>query len=288
MRAIFGLVLVVGMGLAGFAVFMVKGHFAEQQALLDAQAAKAQAIVPTTDIYAVNRSIAYGELLTFADVIPIKHTVEFLPEGAFATQEELFPQGVDVPRVVLRAMEPNEPVTAVKVTAPGEIASITTRLAAGMRAYTINVDTSSGVSGVRPGDRVDVLWTGILPGQQDARSEVTRLIDTGLEVIAVDQSSDVNRAAGEVARSVTVQVSPQDVANLTQADTSGKLTLSLLGRGDQSVAVVDQTDTYSITGTERTVASAPVSAPEPERICYSFVTRGTERIQTETVIPCTD
>jgi len=202
MRAIFGLVLVVGMGLAGFAVFMVKGHFAEQEAKIRQQAANAQAIIPTTDVYAVNRSIAYGELLTLEDVQTIKHTQEFLPEGAFATQEELFPQGVDVPRVVLRAMEPNEPVTTVKVTAPGEIASITTRLTEGMRAFTINVDSSSGVSGVRPGDRVDVLWTGNLPGQQDTRSEVTRLIETGLEVIAVDQSSDVNRAEGEVARLV--------------------------------------------------------------------------------------
>lgn len=286
MRAIFGLVLVVGMGLAGFAVFMVKGHFAEQEALIKRQAANAQSIVPTTDVYAVNRSIAYGELLTLEDVQPIKHTKEFLPDGAFVSEEELFPQGTDVPRVVLRAMEPNEPITAVKVTAPGEIASITTRLTQGMRAYTINVDSSSGVSGVRPGDRVDVLWTGNLPGQQDTRSEVTRLIETGVEVIAVDQSSDVNRAAGEIARSVTVQVSPQDVADLTQADTSGKLTLSLLGRGDQTLAVVEQTDTFTITGTERAIVEAPAEAPVEEKICYRIERKGVERIQIPTA--CTN
>jgi len=286
MRAIFGLVLVVGMGLAGFAVFMVKGHFAEQEAKIRQQAANAQAIIPTTDVYAVNRSIAYGELLTLEDVQTIKHTQEFLPEGAFATQEELFPQGVDVPRVVLRAMEPNEPVTTVKVTAPGEIASITTRLTEGMRAFTINVDSSSGVSGVRPGDRVDVLWTGNLPGQQDTRSEVTRLIETGLEVIAVDQSSDVNRAEGEVARLVTVQVSPQDVADLTQAKTSGRLTLSLLGRGEVGIAQVEQTDTYTITGTERTVAAPPPEAPVEAEICYRIERKGVETIQIPT--PCTN
>lgn len=286
MRAIFGLVLVVGMALAGFAVYMVKGHFADQEALIRQQQANAQAIVPTTDVYAVNRTIAYGELLTLEDVQMIKHTKEFLPEGAFATQEELFPQGVDVPRVVLRAMEPNEPVTAVKVTAPGEIASITTRLTEGMRAFTINVDSSSGVSGVRPGDRVDVLWTGNLPGQQDTRSEVTRLIETGLEVIAVDQSSDVNRAGGELARLVTVQISPQDVADLTQAKTSGKLTLSLLGRGEVGVAEVEQTDTYTITGTERAAAPAPTEAPVEAEICYRIERKGVETIQIPT--PCTN
>jgi pilus assembly protein CpaB len=286
MRAIFGLVLVVGMGLAGFAVYMVKGHFAAQEAMIQQQAAKAQAIIPTVDIYAVNRSIAYGEFLTLEDVQPIKHTEEFLPEGTFASQEELFPQGVDVPRVVLRAMEPNEPVTTLKVTAPGEAASITTRLTEGMRAFSINVDQTSGVSGVRPGDRVDVLWTGNLPGLENDGTEVTRLIETGLEVIAVDQSSDVNRAAGEIARQVTVQVSPQDVADLTQANTSGKLTLSLLGRGDQTVAIVSQTDTYSITGTERAVAPAPTAAPVVEEICYRIERKGVETIQIPTA--CTN
>lgn len=276
MRAIFGLVLVVGMGLAGFAVYMVNGHFAAQEAMIQQQAAKAQAIVPTTEIYAVNRSIAYGELLTPEDVQLITHTQEFLPEGSFATDEELFPQGPEVPRVVLRAMEPNEPITNLKVTAAGEIASITTRLSPGLRAYTIKVDSSSGVSGVRPGDRVDVLWTGALPGQRDERNEVTRLIETGLEVIAVDQSSDVNRAEGEIARAVTVQVSPQDVADLATAESSGNLTLALLGRGDETVAAVSQTDIYTITGTERVVVEAPVMPDAPVEQCFRTIRKGTE------------
>lgn len=287
MRAIFGLVLVVGMGLAGFAVYMVKGHFAAQQTLLEQQAAKAQAIVPTTDVYAVNRSIGYGEQLTLEDVQMIKHTQEFLPEGAFVTEEELFPQGSDVVRVVLRAMEPNEPITLLKVTEPGEDAGITTRLAPGMRAFAINVNITTGVSGaIRPGDRVDVLWTGTPPNARGSGSELTRLIETNVEIIAIDGSSDINRAEGETARTVTVQVDPQVVATLTQAQSSGKLTLSLLGKGDETVAAVTQVNTGSMLGIVEEAAPEPEAGPAPEQICTTRERRGAQVI--ETPIPCTN
>ncbi|SEV89709.1 pilus assembly protein CpaB [Cognatiyoonia koreensis] len=287
MRAIFGLVLVVGMGLAGFAVYMVKGHFAAQQTLLEQQAAKAQAIVPTTEIYAVNRSIGYGERLTAEDVQLIKYTQEFLPEGVFVSQEELFPQGIDVSRVVLRAMEPNEAITQVKVTDPGEDAGITTRLSPGMRAFAINVNLSTGVSGlIRPSDRVDIYWTGTPPNSRGNNGELTRLIETNVEVIAIDGSSDINRAEGEIARTVTVQVDPQDVATLTQAQASGKLTLSLLGKGDESIASATQVDTGSMLGIEEEAAPAPIAAPAPAEICTTRERRGAQVV--ETPIPCTN
>lgn len=287
MRAIFGLVLVVGMGLAGFAVYMVKGHFAAQQTLLEQQAAKAQAIVPTTDVYAVSRAIGYGEKLTLEDVQLIKHTEEFLPEGAFATEAELFPQGTDVARIVLRAMDPNEPVTALKVTAPGEDAGITTRLAPGMRAFAINVNVTTGVSGaIRPGNRVDVYWTGTPPSRTGNAGELTRLIETNVEVIAIDGSSDINRSEGEIARTVTVQVNPQDVATLTQAQASGKLTLSLLGKGDESVASATQVDTGTMLGIVIEEAPMPEAGPAPDEICTTRERRGAQVI--ETPIPCTN
>jgi len=40
MRAVFGLVLLVGMGLAGFAIYMVKGHFDTQEARLSRERAR--------------------------------------------------------------------------------------------------------------------------------------------------------------------------------------------------------------------------------------------------------
>jgi pilus assembly protein CpaB len=65
----------------------------------------------------------------------------------------MFPQGFDVHRRALRVMEAGEVVMQVKATAPGQDAGVASRLGEGMRAFTIRVDASSGVSGfVRPGD----------------------------------------------------------------------------------------------------------------------------------------
>ena len=286
MRAVFGLVLVIGMGLAGFAVYMVKEYMADQEAALMAERARTQDVVQTIDVYAPTRAIAYGEPITTEDVALIKYAVINLPEGIFRTEEELFPAGTAVPRVALRAMEANEPLLAAKVTEPGKSAGITSRLERGMRAFTINVDVSSGVSGfLRPGDRVDVYWTGSVSTASGARG-ITRLIGSNVELIAVDQSADANRADIEIARTVTVQVSPQEVADLAQAQSTGKLSLSLVGNNDDTVANAIEVDQSSLLGIEEVIeeaAPAPQAAP---KVCTIRTRRGAEVV--EIPIPCSD
>ena len=127
----------------------------------------------------------------------------------------VFPDGVDVARVVLRLMEVNEPILAVKVTEPGRSAGITSRLKRGMRAFTIKFDVASGVSGfLRPNDLVDICWTGT--GDQINRG-FTQWIQPGVEIIAIDQSATGEITGASVARTVTVQITPKDVALLAQA-----------------------------------------------------------------------
>lgn len=185
MRSVFGLVFVVGLGLAGSAVYMVRGHFQEQSLALAEVSAAAAAMVPTVEVWAVKRQMTYGEPITPDDIQAIQYAEPFLPEGVFLTQEELFPKGPEELRVVLRQMEPNEPILAIKVTEPGEDTGLTSRLEEGMRAFAINVDVSSGVSGfLRPGDSVDVYWTGTIDVGAEAGRRVTRLIDSGLKLIS--------------------------------------------------------------------------------------------------------
>ncbi|SMY06588.1 Flp pilus assembly protein CpaB [Flavimaricola marinus] len=286
MRAVFGLVLVIGLGLAGFAVYMVQGYFEEQQVALQRERANAAAQVPTVEVIAVNRTVNYGEPLTTDDLVVIRYAEPYLPEGVFTTAEGLFPQGTDVPRIVLRQMQENEPVLASKVTEPGEQASITTRLGPGMRAFTISVDVASGVSGfLRPGDRVDVYWTGAVRDGRNAGGDVTQLIETALPLVAVDQTSDTARSGTQVARTVTVQVTPQQVANLAQAQATGKLALSLVGMTDDTVAEaieVDQRSLLGIVEEEQVV----VAEPEREQVCTIRTRRGADVV--EIPIPCTN
>ncbi len=282
MRAVFGLVLILGLGLAGFAVYMVQGYFETQNAQLEQQRRIAAQQVRTVDVYAVNRTINYGEPLTPADVTVIKYAEPFLPEGVFLTEAELFPNGPDMHRVVLRQMDLNEPVLMSKVTGPGEDAGITTRLSIGMRAFTIGVDLASGMSGVRPGNRVDVYWTG-RPGTQDGSGqEITQLIQSGVRLIAVDQSGDPGTPASGNVRSVTVEVTPQQVAILAQAQATGALKLSLVGNMDETVAEATEVNQSILLG----IQERQVVEVEQETICTIRTRRGAEVV--EIPIPCTN
>ena len=289
MRLVFGLVLVLGLGLAGFAVYMAKSYIQSYQtALAQERGARAPAF-EVAQVYIAARPLAYGERLSPGDVRLVAYPAASLPVGVFHTEAELFPQGGDVLRTVTRTMEQNEAVMAVKVTEPGENAGITTQLARGMRAFTIQVDSISGVSGfLRPGDRVDVYWTGNIGNggmrtEGDSIGDVTKLIQAGVRLIAVDQSSNSDRAGASVARTVTVAVPPEQVAALAQAQSTGRLNLSLVGAMDDTVTDAIEIDQRQLLG----LASAPVAAPAARaEVCTIRTRRGAEVI--ETPIPCTN
>ncbi|PIE10635.1 MAG: Flp pilus assembly protein CpaB [Rhodobacterales bacterium] len=283
MRSVFGLVLIAGLGLAGLAVYMAKNQFSAYQNALAAQRSEN---VPVIEIYVAKRPLKYGEPLKPEDVRLAKWPVSSLPQKPFRTEEQLFPKGLAVHRVVLRAIETNEPLMAVKVTKPGESAGLTSQLERGMRAFAIEVDVSSGVSGfLRPGDRVDVYWTGQIRAMSEGakRGEVTKLIETGVKLIAVDQSANDELGEATIARTVTVAASPQQVAALAQAQSTGKLSLSLVGVGDDTIAETIEVDQRSLLG----LAEAPITEQvEEEKSCTIRTRRGAEVV--EIPIPCTN
>lgn len=287
MRAVFGVVLIIGLGLAGFAVYMVKGYFDQQAIALEQERAAAARIIPTVDVFAMAREIGYGEVLTREDVKIVPYVEGALPVGVFRTEEELFPDGDKDRRIVLRPMEINEPVLAIKVTEPGGEAGITTRLSPGMRAFAIRVDVTSGVSGfLRPGDRVDVYWTGQTGNLTGNSIQVTKLIESAIRIIAVDQSADSNINTALVARTVTVEVSPQQVAALAQAQSSGSLSLSLVGINDTSTATVEDVNQRTLLGISEDAPVITPDAPVEEKICTIKTRRGAEVVEIE--IPCND
>ncbi len=282
MRAVFALVLVAGIGLAGFAVYMAQGFLANMAAEVERLEAEQAKFPELTRIAVLTEGKAYGEVLSRDDVKLIAWQADSVPEGAFTDLAMLFPEGGE-PRYVVRRFEKFEPIIEVKVTEPGEDAGLTSRLARGMRAFAIRVDVSSGVSGfLRPGDRVDVYWTGNGGAQTVLGNDITKLIETNVQIIAVDQIADTERFGPVVARTVTVQVTPQQVAALAQAQSSGRLSLSLVGAEDESIAEVVQINQTDLLGI---VEVAPEVIIE-ERVCTTKIRRGAEVIEQE--IPCTN
>lgn len=278
MRLVFGLVMLVGLGLAGAAVYLARDFIGQQQAqLAEAEAAK-KAIVPVEYVYVVKKQMRYGQRLTLDDVKQVRWPTSAIPKGAFFKEEDLFPEGTDVPRSILRTIEPDEAVLEVKVTEAGEDAGVSSRLSAGMRAFAIKTDVTSGVSGfLRPGDRVDIYWTGRL-----GDSNVTNLIDSGVRIVAINQSADEDRSGPIVAKTVTVEVTPVQVAGLAQAQSAGRLSLSLVGADDQIVSEDVAVNMQQVLGIE----TKQVVQKQAAKKC--FVRRRSGEETTSIEIPCTN
>lgn len=285
MRAIFGLVFIVGIALAGFAVYMVQGYVGQNQAELAKERAFRAKIGPFVEIYVVNKMLAYGAPLTKDDVEKVLMPQNNLPENTFTDEAALFPGDYARPRFVIRQMEAKEPVLAAKVTEPGEDVGLTARLTKGMRAFAINVDVASGVSGfLQPGDLVDVYWTGNAgDGSASGSDAMTRLIESSIKIIAVDQTANAeNSTVTLIARTVTVEATAEQVARLAQAQATGSLALSLVGAGDASLSGLVQVDSRALLGIEQ---QAEVVV-EAEKVCTVRTRRGADVV--EMPIACTN
>jgi pilus assembly protein CpaB len=284
MRLMFGLVLLVGIALAGGAVMMARNYISAYQAELANERAARAEVVPTVEVFVANGPLRYGETLTQDSVRKVRWPQDSVPEGAFMEEAVLFPDPTR-PRFVLRAMEKDEAIMAIKVTEPGEDAGLTSRLEKGMRAFAIRVDVASGVSGfLRPGDRVDVYWTGRVETNGNQSGEVTKLIESAVSLIAVDQSAGGDLDGAVIARTVTVAVAPQQVAKLAQAQSTGNLSLALVGTEDDT-AVTDriEVDQRSLLGLAEAVIQAE---PEREKVCTIRTRKGADVV--EIAIPCTN
>lgn len=286
MRLVFGLVLLAGLALAGFAVHLAQQQFGAYQSALQQERQKAVEAVPTGRIYVMTRPIARGEILTRDAVKLAPWPMEIMPEGIFTAKRPLFVEG-EAPRVVVQAMDTFDAVLDGRVSEPGGDAGLTSRLERGERAFAIKVDVATGVSGfLRPGDRVDVYWTGRVPGNDPGmmQGDVTKLIETGVRLIAVDQTAEsATGSPTTIARTVTVAITPQQVAGLAQAQSTGRLSLSLMGANDETVADVIEVDQRVLLGL---VEQTPQAAAPKIQSCSTRVRRGSEVV--DIPIPCTN
>lgn len=281
MRGVFGLVLIAGVALAGSAVYLAQGYISAKDNALAIEQAERKKTGPLVEVYAVNKPLAYGVPITKDDVQIIYLQEKFLPDGVFKTEEELFPNDGKEQRFVMRALDLNEPVLATKVTEPGQIAGLNGQLTKGYRAFAIKVDVASGVSGfLQPGDRVDVYWTG---ASATSVGEITQLIESTVKIVAVDQMANGERAAeATIARTVTVEATPEQVGRLAQAQATGRLALSLVGNGDVALNEEVEVDGNGLLGiTEQEIVQA-----EEAQVCTIRTRKGGEAV--EIPIPCTN
>ena len=271
MRLLAILVLLAGVGLAGGSVYYMYGKFQEAQAQLNMKP-KVRTI-PTVMVAVAAEDLRFGQPVTRKSV----RMVEW-PKNAFQKLDDLFVEGAP-PRTALRRMEPNEPVLKTKVTGFGEKATVAALLDPGMRAHTFQVNAVSSIGGfMLPGTRIDVILT-----YNDRNDGVkTKYLLQNIEVIAVDQDTDRDRIEARIARTVTVQVTPKQVEQLTLAQSLGKITLALRGFGSEEMASAEGITRETLLGDEPDEVIVPTPAPEPEELKVK-VRRGGAEVQTVTV-----
>jgi pilus assembly protein CpaB len=184
--------------------------------------------VATETIVVAAKPLRYGNELTAQALREIAWPQAARPAGAFATIAEVLNGGK---RVVLTAIEPNEPVLSVKITGPGQRATLSALVGPGMKAVTIRVNDVEGVGGhVLPGDRVDIALTR----QVDKENATTQVVLQNVRVLAIDQIADERHANAAVAKSVTLETDTVGAQKLGLAGTIGTLSLMLRKAGEAS------------------------------------------------------
>ena len=209
------------------------------------------------------KPLAFGVAVTTDNVTEIPWAAKTLPDGAFATKDELLRDGR---QVILSPLEPNEPVLRSKTTGPGQRASLSSLVQEGKRAVTVRVDDVRGVAGfILPGDFVDVIL--IAEDAAARRENYSEILLQNLKVLAVDQLASERQEQPTVPKAVTLEVTPVQAQKILLATNIGRLSLTLRRLADTNLATgrrVTEKDLGEGRGiSERKVAVAPPPPPPP-------------------------
>lgn len=250
---------ILGVGLAGGAVMLAQEQIRNSQVNAD----------PTiVRVVAVAEAIPFGTPIEGYKLTTIDWPSESVPAGVFTSFDDVLPANGGEPRRAKRALAQGELLLASKVSEFGEKVTIVQTLGENNRAMAINVDAQTGVGGfVTPGDFVDIVLTR---GKNEELRAVTIL--QNIRVVGVDQTADEELDEPGIARTVTVEVTPEQGQRLALAQKAGQLSLSL-----RSLQTVEDEPLEAIRLSDILLEKSPVVDGAPKPIVK--VRRGTSEIQ---------
>jgi pilus assembly protein CpaB len=194
------------------------------------EAQQKRAPVATQTLVVANRPLRFGAELSPSVMREIPWPEADMPAGSFKTASEVLTEGR---RVVLTAIEANEPILASKITGPGQRATLSAIISPGMKAVTVRVNDVDGVAGfVLPGDRVDILMTR----QLEKSSAMNDVVLQNARVLAIDQLADERTDKPSVAKAVTIEVDIIGAQKISLASQVGSLSLALRRAGEAESA----------------------------------------------------
>ena len=209
--------------------------------------------------------LGFGSQLTPENVKENSWSANTLPEGAFATKQELLSGGR---RMALVSIAPNEPVLRARVTAPGQRAALSSMLDPGKRAVTVRVDDVRGVAGfIQPGDRVDVVLIRT-EAESKLKEGYSDVILQYAKVLAIDQITGERPEQPTIAKAVTLEVSSEEAQKILLATNVGRLTLMLRQPAEANAEPVHRVTENDLGGPPKPVPPPPapvvhVQVPPP-------------------------
>jgi len=185
-----------------------------------------------------------------------------VPLGAFSSPQQVLGK---TNRVKIIA---NEPILDSRLA--GEGAGLTVRLEAGKRAMAVRVDEIIGVSGfIVPDDRVDVILTTTPPGSANQENRIAKIVLQNKRVLSVAQSTEQKDGKPQLARSITLEVTPEDAEKLSLASQEGQIVLALRGLGDDTQTVTSGSrkgDLLAVVAVKKGTPRTVIRAPEKYRV----------------------
>jgi len=209
------------------AVFVAQSWLNSQaEARLKSMEAQKTKPTATSTLVVASKALRFGNELSESALREMPWPADAIPVGGYRSIHEMIGQGK---RVVLTAIEANEPVLASKITGQGQRATLSAMIGDGHKAMTIRVNDVDGVAGfVLPGDRVDVM----LSRQIDKGNAVNDVVLKNAKVLAIDQIADERTDKPSVAKAVTLEVDIAGAQKLALASQIGTLALTLRRAGD--------------------------------------------------------
>ena len=131
--------------------------------------------------------------------------------------------------VVKNPINKGSPIISENIIQPANRSALAAVIKPGMRAVAIEVNESTGVAGfIFPGDYVDINAT--IQTNNELEPIAVKSILKNVLVLAIDQITSRDASAtAKIVKTITIEVQPQYVMQITQAKAAGQVSLSLQG-----------------------------------------------------------
>jgi pilus assembly protein CpaB len=221
------ILFVVALTLAGGTAMLVRSLLSQRT--VEAEATPlARPAAPQRSVLVARADISRGQILR-----PQDFSWQVWPDGGI--DKSYIVSGTRTPEsfagwVARDPLAAGEPISEAKIVSPGSRGFLAAVLRPGMRAVSVPVTATSGISGfVFPGDQVDILITHQLTGAggKESQHKAAETVLHDVRVIGIDQKLESKNGEALVAHTATLEVTPKQSEMIAVAAEIGKLSLSL-------------------------------------------------------------